>query len=88
MSTRPLTQLERTNDDAADEVAAENAPGVAADAPKVSPSESSVASRARALEGRRVLFVSYNGMLDPLGQSQVLPYLRALWTSAACASRS
>ena len=26
----------------------------------------------------RVLFISYNGMLDPLGQSQVLPYLRAL----------
>jgi glycosyltransferase involved in cell wall biosynthesis len=31
-----------------------------------------------ALAGRRVLFISYNGMLDPLGQSQVLPYLRAL----------
>jgi glycosyltransferase involved in cell wall biosynthesis len=31
-----------------------------------------------ALEGRRVLFISYNGMLDPLGQSQVIPYLRAL----------
>ena len=31
-----------------------------------------------ALEGRRVLFVSYNGMLDPLGQSQVIPYLREL----------
>ena len=31
-----------------------------------------------ALEGRRVLFISYNGLLDPLGQSQVLPYLRAL----------
>jgi glycosyltransferase involved in cell wall biosynthesis len=30
------------------------------------------------LEGRRVLFISYNGMLDPLGQSQVLPYLRQL----------
>ena len=30
------------------------------------------------LEGRRVLFVSYNGMLDPLGQSQVIPYLREL----------
>ena len=25
-----------------------------------------------------MLFVSYNGMLDPLGQSQVLPYLREL----------
>jgi len=31
-----------------------------------------------ALEGRRVLFISYNGMLDPLGHSQVLPYLREL----------
>lgn len=30
------------------------------------------------LTGRRVLFISYNGMLDPLGQSQVLPYLREL----------
>jgi len=30
------------------------------------------------LEGRCVLFISYNGMLDPLGQSQVLPYLREL----------
>jgi glycosyltransferase involved in cell wall biosynthesis len=30
------------------------------------------------LAGRRVLFISYNGMLDPLGQSQVIPYLRAL----------
>jgi glycosyltransferase involved in cell wall biosynthesis len=30
------------------------------------------------LEGRRVLFVSYNGMLEPLGQTQVLPYLREL----------
>jgi len=25
-----------------------------------------------------VLYISYNGMLDPLGQSQVLPYLRGL----------
>jgi glycosyltransferase involved in cell wall biosynthesis len=32
----------------------------------------------RRLEGRRALFISYNGMLDPLGQSQVLPYLREL----------
>jgi glycosyltransferase involved in cell wall biosynthesis len=30
------------------------------------------------IEGRRVLFISYNGMLDPLGQSQVLPYLNEL----------
>lgn len=27
---------------------------------------------------RRVLFISYNGMLEPLGQTQVLPYLREL----------
>src|SRR5215813_12618500 len=33
---------------------------------------------AMGLEGRRVLFISYNGMLDPLGQSQVIPYLREL----------
>lgn len=30
------------------------------------------------LEGRRVLYISYNGMLEPLGQSQVIPYLREL----------
>jgi glycosyltransferase involved in cell wall biosynthesis len=30
------------------------------------------------LAGRRALFISYNGMLDPLGQSQVIPYLREL----------
>src|SRR3989442_8193197 len=30
------------------------------------------------LEGRRVLYLSYNGMLEPLGQSQVIPYLREL----------
>ena len=30
------------------------------------------------LKGRRVLFISYNEMLGGLGQSQVLPYLRAL----------
>ena len=28
--------------------------------------------------GHRVLFISYNGMLDPLGQTQVIPYLREL----------
>src|ERR1044072_4339801 len=33
---------------------------------------------AMSLEGRRVLFISYNGMRGPLGQSQVLPYLREL----------
>lgn len=31
-----------------------------------------------ALKGKRVLFISYNGMLDPLGQNQVIPYLREL----------
>jgi glycosyltransferase involved in cell wall biosynthesis len=30
------------------------------------------------LLNRRVLFISYNGMLEPLGQTQVLPYLRQL----------
>jgi len=30
------------------------------------------------LANRRVLYVSYNGMLDPLGQSQVVPYLKEL----------
>ncbi|HEV8138599.1 MAG TPA: glycosyltransferase [Pyrinomonadaceae bacterium] len=30
------------------------------------------------LHGKRVLFISYNGMLDPLGQTQVLPYLQQL----------
>jgi hypothetical protein len=29
-------------------------------------------------EPKRVLFISYNGMLDPLGQTQVIPYLREL----------
>ncbi len=27
---------------------------------------------------KRVLYISYNGMLDPLGQTQVIPYLREL----------
>jgi|ERR1043166_3854835 glycosyltransferase involved in cell wall biosynthesis len=30
------------------------------------------------LDNRRVLYISYNGMLDPLGQSQVIPYLKGL----------
>src|SRR5712692_866218 len=30
------------------------------------------------LANRRVLHISYNGMLDPLGQSQVIPYLKEL----------
>jgi glycosyltransferase involved in cell wall biosynthesis len=32
------------------------------------------------LANRRVLYISYNGMLDPLGQSQVIPYLKELGT--------
>lgn len=28
--------------------------------------------------GKKILFVSYDGMTDPLGQSQVIPYLREL----------
>ena len=31
-----------------------------------------------ALVDKRVLYISYNGMLDPLGQSQVIPYLKEL----------
>ena len=30
------------------------------------------------LEARRALFISYNGMLEPLGQTQVIPYLTEL----------
>ena len=30
------------------------------------------------LKNARVLYISYNGMLDPLGQSQVIPYLKEL----------
>jgi glycosyltransferase involved in cell wall biosynthesis len=30
------------------------------------------------LAGKQVLFISYNGMLEPLGQSQVIPYLKEL----------
>jgi glycosyltransferase involved in cell wall biosynthesis len=30
------------------------------------------------LTDRNVLYISYNGMLDPLGQSQVIPYLKEL----------
>jgi hypothetical protein len=28
--------------------------------------------------GKRILFISYDGMTDPLGQSQVIPYLAGL----------
>jgi glycosyltransferase involved in cell wall biosynthesis len=31
-----------------------------------------------ALDGRRALFISYNGMFEPLGQTQVIPYLSEL----------
>ncbi|HEV8133693.1 MAG TPA: glycosyltransferase [Pyrinomonadaceae bacterium] len=31
-----------------------------------------------ALDGRRALFISYNGMFEPLGQTQVIPYLSGL----------
>src|ERR1043165_1683937 len=30
------------------------------------------------LTARNVLYISYNGMLEPLGQSQVIPYLKEL----------
>ena len=30
------------------------------------------------LNGARVLYISYNGMLDSLGQTQVIPYVREL----------
>ena len=30
------------------------------------------------MKNNRVLFISYDGMTDPLGQSQVLPYLTHL----------
>src|SRR5215510_7785466 len=30
------------------------------------------------IQAKRVLYISYNGMLDPLGQSQVTPYLKQL----------
>jgi glycosyltransferase involved in cell wall biosynthesis len=30
------------------------------------------------LDGRRALFISYNGMFEPLGQTQVIPYLTQL----------
>src|SRR5665647_3716478 len=28
--------------------------------------------------GKRILFISYDGLTDPLGQSQVIPYLAGL----------
>jgi len=36
------------------------------------------------LAGRNVLYISYNGMLDPLGQSQVIPYLKELSRAGVC----
>jgi glycosyltransferase involved in cell wall biosynthesis len=38
--------------------------------------------RSPTLKEKSALFISYNGMLDPLGQSQVIPYLSALSASA------
>jgi glycosyltransferase involved in cell wall biosynthesis len=35
-------------------------------------------THAPAIAGKSVLYISYNGMLDPLGQSQVIPYLKEL----------
>jgi glycosyltransferase involved in cell wall biosynthesis len=35
-------------------------------------------------KNKRILYISYNGMLDPLGQSQVIPYLKEL---AKCGMR-
>ena len=44
----------------------------------IQPKSDPVSDVATTLKGRRVLYISYNGMLDPLGQSQVIPYLREL----------
>ncbi len=30
------------------------------------------------MKPKHILFVSYDGMTDPLGQSQVLPYIREI----------
>ena len=30
------------------------------------------------MNGKKILFISHDGMTDPLGQSQVIPYLREL----------
>src|ERR1700712_2446048 len=30
------------------------------------------------MKGKKVLYISYDGLTDPLGQSQVLPYLKEL----------
>lgn len=30
------------------------------------------------MSGKRILFISYDGMTDPLGQSQVIPYMKGL----------
>src|ERR1700739_1139258 len=30
------------------------------------------------MDSRNILFISYDGMTDPLGQSQVIPYLKGL----------
>ena len=46
-------------------------------------SRPSSSNRSRPRAGPRVLFVSYDGLLDPLGQSQILPYLRGLAAKGA-----
>ena len=33
------------------------------------------------MKPKHILFVSYDGMTDPLGQSQVLPYIREITKS-------
>ena len=35
-------------------------------------------------KNKKVLFISYDGMTDPLGQSQVMPYLRGLSKAGYC----
>ncbi len=36
------------------------------------------------LMGHNILYISYDGMTDPLGQSQVLPYLSGLTKYGYC----
>ena len=55
-----------------------NAQGLGPSLQEFSVIDTSLTKQNNSLEGRRVLFISYNGMLDPLGQSQVLPYVREL----------
>ena len=41
---------------------------------------STPARHAGSEERSRILFISFDGLLEPLGQSQILPYLRGLAT--------